>query len=95
MHNPKIQPSITSNNIDKIIQQGSNQATELLHNHQIATKATHNSIQQVGQIHASFPIHIHLTAYYEVIKKIRNQLARIYTPLHQLYYKLRNVQSQS
>ncbi|USN56772.1 MAG: hypothetical protein H6766_07265 [Candidatus Peribacteria bacterium] len=94
-HNPKIQPNITTSNIDKFIQQGTDQATELLHNHQSAVEATHQSIQQVAQIRATFPVHIHLMAYYEVIKEVRDQLARLYTPLHQLYYKLRNVQSQS
>jgi hypothetical protein len=30
--------------------------------------------------------------YYERLWDLRQSLVRIYTPLHQLYYKLRNVQ---
>ena len=42
---------------------------------------------------AAFPIHIGLLAYYEDIIAFRKSLIRIYTPLHQLNYKLRNVQA--
>lgn len=42
----------------------------------------------------AFPIHIGLLAYYEDIISIRSSLLRIYTPIHQLYYKLRNVQQK-
>ncbi len=43
---------------------------------------------------AAFPIHIGLLAYYEDIIAFRKSLLRIYTPIHQLYYKLRNVQQK-
>lgn len=43
---------------------------------------------------ATFPIHIGLLAYYEDIIALRKSLTRIYTPIHQLYYKLRNVQQK-
>lgn len=41
----------------------------------------------------SFPVHIALSAYKEDIAQFRSSLAKIFTPLHQLYYTLRNAQS--
>lgn len=41
----------------------------------------------------NFPIHIALSAYKEDIAQYRSSLARLFTPLHQLYYTLRNAQS--
>ncbi len=43
---------------------------------------------------ATFPIHIGLLAYYEDVVAFRKALVKIYTPIHQLYYKLRNVQKK-
>lgn len=43
---------------------------------------------------ATFPIHIGLLAYYEDVLAFRKSIVQIYTPIHQLYYKLRNVQEK-
>ncbi len=43
---------------------------------------------------ATFPVHIGLLAYYEDVLEFRKALVKIYTPIHQLYYKLRNVQQK-
>lgn len=59
--------------------------------HQEAIKT---SLRMLTNIHATFSVHIWFQMYYEEVKKFRNALAKIYTPIHQLYYKLRNVQAE-
>lgn len=49
-------------------------------------------MRMMKNIAYTFPIHIGMLAYYEDLIAFRNTLARIYTPIDQLYYKLRNVQ---
>lgn len=48
----------------------------------------------VVNFQATFPLHVGLLAYYEDILWIKKSFVKIYTPLHQLYYTLRNVQSK-
>ncbi len=43
---------------------------------------------------ATFPLHIWLNAYYEDVLQVRKWLAKVYTPINQLYYKLRNIQQK-
>ncbi len=57
-------------------------------------KATRDSIREIENLDAQFPLHIWLLMYQEDLYKIRNSLANIYLPLHQLHYKLENVQSK-
>lgn len=50
--------------------------------------------KSVVNFQATFPMHVGLLAYYEDIVWIKKSFVKIYTPLHQLYYTLRNVQSK-
>ncbi len=45
------------------------------------------------QTAVNFPVHIALSAYKEDVAAYRASLTRLFTPLHQLYYTLRNAQS--
>jgi len=54
----------------------------------------HQNVKFLTNLQSSFWIHIALKVYYEEVIKFRDALAKTYTPLHQLYYKLRNVQSE-
>jgi hypothetical protein len=47
----------------------------------------------LDNIQTTYPMHIGMQAYLEDIKWYRKQLGKIHTPMHQLYYLLRNVQS--
>ncbi len=55
-------------------------------------KAVATSMRMIAQTYAYFPMHIALNAYHEGAVTFRNTLARAYQPLHQLHYKLQNVQ---
>ena len=57
-------------------------------------KATRESIREIENLDSQFPLHIGLLMYQEDLYNIRNSLANIYLPLHQLHYKLENVQSK-
>ncbi len=57
-------------------------------------KASRESIRQIENLDSQFPLHIGLLMYQEDLYNIRNSLANIYLPLHQLHYKLENVQSK-
>lgn len=48
----------------------------------------------INNIRATFPLHIWLQVYYEDVVNFRKSLAKIYTPIHQLNYKLRNIQEK-
>jgi hypothetical protein len=45
-------------------------------------------------MYSTFPVHIWLMAYYEDLLVFRKNFVKIYTPIHQLYYKLENQQNQ-
>jgi hypothetical protein len=57
--------------------------------------AVSESIRQLSNLESSYPIHIWFLMYQEDLLTIRNNLAKIYLPLHQLHYKLENVQSKN
>lgn len=56
---------------------------------------TQESIRQLWNLESSYPIHIGFLMYQEDLLNLRNNLAKIYLPLHQLHYKLENVQSKN
>lgn len=56
---------------------------------------TQESIRQLWNLESSYPIHIGFLMYQEDLLNLRNNLAKVYLPLHQLHYKLENVQSKN
>jgi hypothetical protein len=58
----------------------------------LSWKAINQSIRLLNNIYWTFPIHVALMAYYEDLIYFRKYFVTIYTPFHQLYYKLRNVE---
>lgn len=58
-------------------------------------EATTQTIRQINTLHSFFPIHIWLLLYQEDLLTLRNNFAKLYLPLHQLHYKLENVQSKT
>jgi len=60
----------------------------------LSRQAVNTMQQTITNFHATFPIHIGLRAYHEDVLSMRKAMAKIYTPVHQLYYKLRNVQKK-
>lgn len=60
---------------------------------QLHTTATYQSMRLLSQIYVSYPLHVALTAYTEDLLKYRKEFVKLYTPLNQLYYLLRNVQA--
>jgi hypothetical protein len=60
-----------------------------------AKNATLMMHRMLGNVHRTFPVHIGLLMYYEDIVNLRQSFVKLYTPIHQLYYKLRNVQETS
>jgi hypothetical protein len=91
---PLLQPTRNTTDPDSFLQAGQAQADALRDHARKAQQASSRSIQQIAQIYESFPLHIGLLAYYEVIREVRLSLSRVYTPIHQLYFKLQNVQAQ-
>ena len=49
----------------------------------------------IDNIRVTLPLHIWLYAYYEDVIAFRKSLVKVYTPIHQLYYKLRNIQEKN
>ena len=58
----------------------------------ITIKTITKSFNLLYNIQYTFPIHVANRIYLEDLKKYRKALVKIYTPIHQLYYKLQNVQ---
>lgn len=60
----------------------------------VSDKAIEIMQKSIDNIRATLPIHFWLQAYYEDVVRFRQSLAKIYTPIHQLNYKLRNIQEK-
>ena len=60
----------------------------------ISQQAVVTMQKTLDNFRATFPLHIWLNAYYEDVILLRKWLVKAYTPIHQLYYKLRNIQKK-
>lgn len=60
----------------------------------ISEQAVQIMQKSINNIRATFPLHIWLQAYYEDLVTFRKSLVKVYTPIHQLNYKLRNIQEK-
>ena len=70
------------------------QRERVLSQNKSLSTALQNTIRQVNNTISSFPIHIGMLMYQEDLITMRNNLAKIYLPIHQLHYKLENIQSK-
>jgi hypothetical protein len=61
---------------------------------ELSQKAVLHMDRMLRNIYATFPIHIWLIAYYEDVVNFRKNFVRLYTPIHQINYKFRNVQDK-
>lgn len=59
----------------------------------VSQEAVNMTQKIIANYWSTYPLHIWLLAYYEDIVAIRKALVKVYTPIHQLYYTLRNVQT--
>lgn len=92
--NIKLQPFVVTSNTDKLFTQAQSQASFIHLTNLKIQNTIEETIEQLSIIQTKFPIHIGLMMYYERLLELRQSLAKIYTPIHQLYYKLRNVQQK-
>lgn len=89
----KFVQSVNTNSAD-ITKTYSHELLALRKEIELSKKALTTTQKTIANFQASFPLHVWLLAYYEDILAIRKSFVKIYTPIHQLYYTLRNVQSQ-
>ncbi len=59
---------------------------------EVANESIVQDMKIIRNLFANFPIHIGYVAYLEDLVNFRNELVKLYTPIHQMYYKLRNAQ---
>lgn len=57
----------------------------------VSQKAVFQVDKILRNVYATYPTHVWLVAYYEDLNNRRDSLAEVFTPVHQLYYKLRNI----
>jgi hypothetical protein len=60
-----------------------------------ASELMQQVIVTVDKVRYTFPVHIWFLAYHESLVTFRDALAKLYTPIHQLKYKLRNAQAKT
>lgn len=60
----------------------------------LARNSVKKSFTVIKDIYRTFPIHLWYMALYEDIGKLRESFAKLYTPLDQFRYKLKNVQDE-
>ena len=60
---------------------------------EVNTQAIQQDFKIIRKLISTFPIHIGLVAYLEDLVNFRWEMTKLYTPIRQLYYKLRNVQT--
>lgn len=98
LSDPKFQPTrLTSVSVSQswaLPPEQSMQIGSLTREIDLSRQAVNTMQQTITNFHATFPIHIGLRAYHEDVLSMRKAMAKIYTPVHQLYYKLRNVQKK-
>ncbi len=58
----------------------------------LTRKSINYSIRIINNIYWTFPLHVALLSYFEDLVYFRKYFVTIFTPFHQLYYKLRNVE---
>lgn len=80
------------NNITKFKVNNMKEYIEAQKNITIARLSVKKSLNIISNIYWSYPIHVWFLAITEDFKKLRDSLVKIYTPLDQLRYKLKNVQ---
>lgn len=83
---------IRLSNITTVVERDTFESLAILQEQEFTQQATYQMLRMLENLQANFPIYITLLAYKEDIEKLRKHLARAYTPLHQLYYTLRNTQ---
>lgn len=60
---------------------------------QMSQWATFQMMRMLSHTYVTYPVHVALMAYMEDLINYRKTILKIYTPLHQLYYTLRNTQA--
>ena len=60
---------------------------------EVANESIMGDMKIIRNLFANFSIHIWYVAYLEDLVNFRNELVKLYTPIHQMYYKLRNAQT--
>ncbi|MDO4713129.1 MAG: hypothetical protein Q4B28_00185 [bacterium] len=64
----------------------------LEYSHKNILTVTNQTLQQIADLHSSYPLHIGLLAYQEDLLKLRAKLNKLISPFYSLYYKLQNAQ---
>lgn len=83
---------IRLSNISTVVERDTFESLAILQEQEFTQQATYQMLRMLENLQANFPVYITLLAYKEDLEKLRKYLARTYTPLHQLYYTLRNAQ---
>ena len=84
---------IRFSNITTTVEKNTFEPLAVLQEQEFMQQASYQMLRMLENLQANFPIYITLLAYQEDLEKLRKYLARAYTPLHQLYYTLRNTQA--
>ncbi|MEF2176071.1 MAG: hypothetical protein V3575_06355 [Candidatus Absconditabacteria bacterium] len=91
-YNTALSPFQVTSDITSVIDESNAEYTLLLKEISLSQQAIFQLDRLMANTYTSFPMHIGLMAYYEDVLNFRYEFAKIYTPVHQLYYKLQNVQ---
>jgi predicted DNA-binding protein YlxM (UPF0122 family) len=90
LNNPQLQPMSLSFIEWYNIKEISDSVTAL----KVSQKAVFRTMSSLKNIYVTFPIHIWMLAYQEDIVNFMWSLKKLYTPLHQMYYKYQKVQEK-
>lgn len=58
----------------------------------VANDSVWSTLRSIRNLYTWFPVHVWLVAYLEDLVRFRDELVDLYTPIHQTYYKFRNIQ---
>jgi hypothetical protein len=89
--NPNIKPVNLTQNVTVSL---SDEIQNLKREEILSDNALQIMQKTINNIRATLPLHVWLQAYYEDVVTFRQSLAKVYTPIHQLNYKLRNIQEK-
>lgn len=73
-------------------QQNEKEVKTIAYEKSLSQQAAFQTMRMLSNLYTTYPVYIALRAYREDLLQYRKNIAKVFTPMDQLYFKLRNVQ---
>lgn len=83
---------LTFGSLSYTFKQNEKEAATITYEKALSQQATSQTLRMLSNVYTTFPVYIALRAYREDLLLYRSTIAKVFTPMDQMYYKFRNVQ---